>query len=231
MRASVSRRNFMKTNPESRSDRKRNTLLLAATAVFLEKGYDGTSMDDVATKAEVSKPTVYKYFSDKEHLFAAIVHATTGQIDGLVRLVIETMTIEADIETSLAVLAHRFITALMQPPVLRLRRLVIANADRFPDVGRGWYEQGFERVLTTLATTFQSLADRKLLRLGDPVLAANHFVGLLLWIPVNKAMFTGDHRASPEELEHYAQAAVHAFLRGYAPSTAKPEAIRTRRKG
>jgi TetR/AcrR family transcriptional repressor of mexJK operon len=221
----------MKTNPESRSDRKRNTLLLAATAVFLEKGYDGTSMDDVATKAEVSKPTVYKYFSDKERLFAAIVHATTDQIDGLVRLIIEPMIIEADIETSLAVLARRFITALMQPPVLRLRRLVIANADRFPDVGRGWYEQGFQRVLTTLATTFQSLADRKLLRLGDPVLAANHFVGLLLWIPVNKAMFTGDHHASPEELEHYAQAAVHAFLRGYAPPTTKPEATRTRRKG
>jgi len=190
----------MRTNAESRSDRKRNTLLLAATTVFLEKGYDGTSMDDVATKAEVSKPTVYKYFSDKEQLFAEIVHATTDQIDGLVRLVVETMTIEADINTSLAVLARHFITALMQPQVLRLRRLVIANADRFPDVGRTWYEQGFERVLTTLATTFQSFADRKLLRLGDPLLAANHFVGLLLWIPVNKAMFTGDHHANPDEL-------------------------------
>jgi len=221
----------MRTNPESRSDRKRNTLLLAATAVFLEKGYDGTSMDDVATKAEVSKPTVYKYFSDKEKLFAEIVHATTDQIDGLVRLVVETMTVEADINTSLAVLARRFITALMQPQVLRLRRLVIANADRFPDVRRNWYEQGFERVLATLATTFQSLADRKLLRLGDPLLAANHFVGLLLWIPVNKAMFTGDHHATPDELEHYAVAAVRAFLTGYAPSTANPEATRIRRKG
>ena len=220
----------MRTNSESRSDRKRNTLLLAATAVFLEKGYEGTSMDDVATRAEVSKPTVYKYFSDKEELFGEIVHATTDQINGLVRLVVEIMTIEADLETSLAVLARRFITALMQPRVLRLRRLVIANADRFPDVGRGWYEQGFERVLATLATTFQSLADRKLLRLSDPLLAANHFVGLLLWIPVNKAMFTGDHHATPAELERYAMSAVHAFLTGYASSTGKPRAIRDRKK-
>ena len=71
----------METNSESRSDRKRKTLLLAATKVFLDKGYDCTSMDDVAAKAAVSKPTVYKYFSDKERLFAEIVRATTGEID------------------------------------------------------------------------------------------------------------------------------------------------------
>jgi len=224
----------MTMNSESRSDRKRKTLLLAATAVFLEKGYDGTSMDDVAARAEVSKPTVYKYFSDKERLFAEIVRATTDQIDDLVRLVVDTMDGDTDVNTGLAVLARRFIDALMQPQVLRLRRLVIANADRFPDVGRRWYEQGFERVLTTLATTFQSLAARKLLKLGDPLLAANHFVGLLLWIPVNKAMFTGDHQATPDELERYAMAAVHAFLTGYGPSRVMPAqkepAIRTRRK-
>jgi TetR/AcrR family transcriptional repressor of mexJK operon len=212
----------MKTNSESRSDRKRRTLLLAATAVFLEKGYDGTSMDDVAGRAEVSKPTVYKYFSDKEQLFAEIVHSTTDQIDDLVRLVVETMGAEADVKTRLTVLARRFIGALLQPQVLRLRRLVISNADRFPDVGRSWYEQGFERVLAKLATTFQNLADRKFLKLGDPLLAANHFVGLLLWIPVNKAMFTGDHDTAPDELERYAVEAVQAFLTGYGPARVMP---------
>ena len=205
----------MESNSESRSDRKRKALLLAATELFLDKGYDCTSMDDVAAKAAVSKPTVYKYFSDKERLFAEIVRATTGEIDDLVRLVVETMGRRTSVESGLTVLARSFITALMQPRILRLRRLVMANADRFPDVGRGWYEQGFERVLASLAISFQALADRKLLVVEDPLLAANHFVGLLLWIPINKAMFTGDHRSTPEELEHFAVAAVRAFLRGY----------------
>jgi TetR/AcrR family transcriptional regulator, mexJK operon transcriptional repressor len=200
---------------ESRSDRKRRLLLQAATEVFLDKGYDSTSMDDVATKAAVSKPTVYKYFSDKERLFAEIVRATTGEIDDLVRLVAETMAAQASLESDLIVLARRFITALMQPRVLRLRRLVMANAERFPDVGRSWYEQGFERVLATLAMSFQSLADRKLLHVDDPLLAANHFVGLLLWIPINRAMFTGDPRSSNDELERLAVAAVRAFLAAY----------------
>lgn len=208
----------MEQNSESRSDRKRRALLLAATELFLDKGYDNTSMDDVAARAAVSKPTVYKYFSDKERLFAEIVHATTGEIDDLMRVVSETMVGSTSVESSLLVLARHFITALMQPRILRLRRLVMANADRFPDVGRSWYEQGFERVLARLAFSFQGLADRNLLHVSDPLLAANHFVGLLLWIPINKAMFTGDHRSSRDELERFATAAVRAFLAGYGPT-------------
>jgi TetR/AcrR family transcriptional regulator, mexJK operon transcriptional repressor len=209
----------MEAPVESRSDRKRKALLLAATEIFLDKGFDGTSMDDVAAKAGVSKPTVYKYFSDKERLFAEIVRATTSEIDELVRLVMETMVGQTSIESGLTVLARRFITALMQPRILRLRRLVIANGDRFPEVSRSWYEQGFERVLAKLAMSFQDLADRGLLHIDDPRLAANHFVGLLLWIPINKAMFTGDHRSSPDELERSAVAAVHAFLAGYGSTS------------
>ena len=204
---------------ESRSDRKRKLLLLAATEIFLDKGYDGTRMEDVAMKASVSKPTVYRFFSDKERLFAEIVRATTSEIDDLVRLVAETMGGQKSLESGLLVLARRFIAALMQPRILRLRRLVIANAERFPDVGRSWYEQGFERVLATLGTSFQSLADRKLLHVKDPLLAANHFVGMLLWIPINKAMFTGDYHSSPGELEGLAVGAVRAFLAGYGPTS------------
>jgi TetR/AcrR family transcriptional repressor of mexJK operon len=222
----------VKPNTETRSERKRRLLMTAATALFLEKGYDGTSMDDVAAKAVVSKPTVYKYFSDKEHLFAEIVSATTSQIDGLVRLVAETTASHPDTRTALTVLARGLITALMEPQVLRLRRLIIANAGRFPALGRSWYEQGFERVLATLAASFRSLAERGLLRADDPILAAHHFVGLLLWIPVNKAMFTGDHHTTPGELESCALEAVRAFLDGYGVSRgklARPANARARR--
>jgi TetR/AcrR family transcriptional regulator, mexJK operon transcriptional repressor len=221
----------MKPNVETRSARKRRAILEAATRVFLEKGYDGTSMDDVATLAAVSKPTVYKHFADKEQLFAEIIRTTANQVDDLIRLVAETLVDPGDVENGLTELARRFITALMQPQMLRLRRLVIANADRFPDVGRIWYELGFERVLATLASCFQRLAQHQLLRLDDPVLAANHFVGLLLWIPLNKAMFSGEHHASKAELERYARAAARAFLGGYGRSflPASPRTARGKR--
>jgi hypothetical protein len=104
----------------------------------------------------------------------------------------------------------------MQPQMLKLRRMVIANAERFPDVGRLWYEQGFERVLQTLSDCFQRLAVRSVLKLDDPMIAAHHFVGLLLWIPINKAMFTGDSASSKGANERYASAAVRAFLAAYS---------------
>jgi TetR/AcrR family transcriptional regulator, mexJK operon transcriptional repressor len=200
----------------SRSDRKRQAIMAAASSLFLSRGYDGTSMDDVAALAEVSKPTVYKHFADKQRLFYAMVLATTDQMDDLVHLVIDALAETDNLERDLTAFARRFLSALMQPQVLRLRRLVIANADRFPEMGRAWYERGFERALATLAAQFQHLADLHLLEADDAAMAANHFVGLLLWIPVNRVMFTGDHHDSSDaELDDYAVAAVQTFLKAY----------------
>ncbi|MET9919628.1 TetR/AcrR family transcriptional regulator [Streptomyces sp. NPDC006435] len=205
----------METSEQGRSALKRRAIMEAATSAFMSKGYSGTSMDDIAKLAAVSKQTVYKHFSDKEKLFAEIVLATTDRIDGMIDTVADIPADADTLEENLTRLAHRFLTALTQPQVLQLRRLVIANADTFPELGADWYEQGFERVLANLATTLQNLADRGLLRIDEPLLAANHFSGLLLWIPVNKAMFHGSLQHTEAELDHYAAAGVRAFLAAY----------------
>jgi TetR/AcrR family transcriptional repressor of mexJK operon len=208
----------MEANEEGRSARKHRAIVAAATTAFLDKGYDGTSMDEIAAAAAVSKQTVYKHFADKETLFAEIVLATTGQINQIVQLVTGSLAGTTDLEKDLGELARRFITVLMEPQILRLRRMVISSADRFPELGRTWYEQGFELVLAAMAASFQELAGRELLTLDDPQLAADHFVGMLLWIPVNKAMFTGDdHYRTKIDLEQYASASVRTFLHAYRP--------------
>jgi TetR/AcrR family transcriptional regulator, mexJK operon transcriptional repressor len=208
----------MEARNEGRSERKHRAIVEAATTAFLSKGYPGTNMDEIAALAAVSKRTVYHHFVDKDRLFSEIVMATTDQIDGLVLLVADSLADTTDVSKDLGELARSFLSALMQPQVVQLRRLVIANADRFPELGRAWYERGFERVLATLATCFQHLADRQMLRLDDPLLAAHHFVGQLLWIPMNQVMFTGDSQLETEaDVQRYADAAVRAFLTGYGP--------------
>jgi len=204
-----------------RSERKRGTVIEAATSLFLSKGYDGTTMDEVAALAGVSKPTLYRYFADKERLYAEIVAATTDDIDGLLKLVADELAASDDPREGLGRLASKFLTALMQPDLLRLRRLVIANAERFPEVGQGWFTSGFGRVLQTLSSAFQRYVANGRLRMDDPLLAADHFAGLVLWIPVNRAMFSGNCDSDPAELARYATAAVDAFLRGYGTETAK----------
>ncbi|WP_344073448.1 TetR/AcrR family transcriptional regulator [Streptomyces crystallinus] len=205
----------MEANEQGRSARKHQAIREAATQVFMAKGYAGTSMDDIAKLAAVSKQTVYKHFADKEKLFAEIVLATTDRIDAMIDLVADIPAEAASLDENLARLARRFVATLTQPQVLQLRRLVIANAEAFPDLGTAWYEQGFERVLDTLAGTFRRLTEEGLLHIDDPLLAANHFAGLLLWIPVNKAMFTGSPQHTEADLDHYAAAGVRAFLAAY----------------
>jgi TetR/AcrR family transcriptional repressor of mexJK operon len=205
----------------TRWSEKHRLIAEAATALFLRKGYLGTSMDDIAAEAAVSKQTVYKHFTDKDQLFAEIVLATTDQVEGLVRMVGAALETTADLRVDLGELARQFLTTLMRPELLRLRRLVITTADQFPEIGRSWYEQGFERALATLATQFGLLSKRGLLRAEDPLLAAHHFVGLLLWIPINRAMFTGDETSNAGELDAYAGAATEAFLRAYGSHEAE----------
>ena len=209
------------TDPPEQSerslDRRHREIREAAIGAFLASGYDGTTMEEIAVRAGVSKQTVYKHFTDKQHLFADIVLSTTDDMSDLIGIVADKLPSTTDLAKDLTSLAETFLVALMQPRVLRLRRLVITSADRFPEISSAWYEKGFERVLAALATSFRALADRELLAIDDATAAAEHFVGMLFWIPVNKAMFTGDDDyATTHDLVPVARMAADTFLMAYA---------------
>jgi AcrR family transcriptional regulator len=201
-----------------RSARKRRAIVDAATDVFLENGYLGASMDEVAARAAVSKQTVYKQFRDKEHLFAEIILATADQVvEGFEQAFTNVLDQATDPREALRELARRFLETLMRPDVLRLRRLVIAEADRFPDISGAWFERGFDRSLVLLGEAMRRLADRGLLReLPDPTLAAYQFAGLVMYKPMNQLMFAGANAVpAAGELEAVAEQAADVFLAAY----------------
>ena len=203
---------------EGRTPRKRRAILAAATEVFLQHGYLGASMDEVAAKAGVSKQTVYKQFENKERLFAEIVLGTSDQlIDGLQQAYADTLEGAADAREALRALAYRLLQSLTADSVLQLRRLVIAEADRFPEVCGAWFTSGFEKSLEALGQALHRLSERGLLReLDDPTLAAYQFAGLVMYKPMNRAMFAGTRqRPKPGELEGLADRAVDVFLAAY----------------
>ena len=203
---------------ETRSQRKHGDIMRAATAAFIAKGYEGASMDEIAASAGVSKQTLYKHFADKDRLFEEIVLATAGRVDRIVVLAGAPLAESNDVADDLKALARAMLSTLMDEELLKLRRLVISSAGRAPKLGRAWYEQGFERVLTTLAGAFKRLSERGLLATHNPLVAANHFVGMLLWIPLNEAMFTGEmNYRSSRQRNSMADVASEAFLRAYGP--------------
>jgi TetR/AcrR family transcriptional regulator, mexJK operon transcriptional repressor len=198
---------------ENRTARKRWAIIEAATEAFLRGGYRGTSMDEIAAAAGVSKQTVYKQFSDKQRLFVEIVTGTVGEVADPVHDEVRDLRETGDLPADLRDLARRQLTTVLQPRVLRLRRLVIAEAARFPELGRVFYEQGPGRTIAALAATFERLAERGLLHVPDPLLAADQFNWLIMSAPLNRAMLLGiDGAPDPAEIDRWADDGVRTFL-------------------
>ena len=203
---------------EPRSIRKRRAIVEAATDVFLRNGYRGTSMDEIATRAAVSKQTVYKHFADKESLFTAVVTVAVDAAGDPVTAEATALAESDDLEADLLVLARDQLGKVMQPHLMRLRRLVIGEANRFPELGRAFYERGAGRSTAAVATAFEHLTARGLLKAHDPELAAAHFNWLVMSAPVNRAMLLGDDGIpDAAELNRYADGGVRAFLAAYGP--------------
>jgi TetR/AcrR family transcriptional repressor of mexJK operon len=213
---------------EGRSPRKRRAILEAAAAVFLRNGYSGTSMDEIAALATVSKQTIYKHFGDKKRLFSEIVTSRVEEASDPVHNEVLALQDSGDIEADLRNLARQLLARVVHPQLMQLRRLVISEAGRFPELGRTFYERGPGRTISALAAVFEQLATRRVLNLDDPAIAAAHFNWLIMSIPLNRAMFFGDEEIQdPSELDGYADTGVRVFLAAYGGRALRRERSRS----
>jgi AcrR family transcriptional regulator len=199
---------FIGVPASGRTERKRAAITGAATTLFLRGGYRGTSMDDIAAAAAVSKQTVYKQFGDKERLFTEVVRTLVGAASDPVHDAVRALAATGDLEADLRALARRQLELVLQPSLMRLRRLVIAEADRFPELGRLFHELGPGRTIDALADALSGLA-----AFDDPRLAAEQLNWLIMGEPLNRAMLLGlDAPPTAEEIERWATSGVNAFL-------------------
>jgi AcrR family transcriptional regulator len=199
----------------SRGDRKRAAILQAAQEAFFANGFLGTSMDQVAATAAVSKQTVYKHFSDKEALFREVVTNLVRSRDGGIS---EQVFSEGDgsLEERLRTFSRNFLKGVMQPDVLKLRRLVIGEVGRFPELGRVFYDLGPKRATEQLACALRDAADRHGLTMEHPEVAAEHLLSLILSRPLDQSMLLGDEFRFPEAaIDRVADEGVTAFVRAY----------------
>ena len=192
----------------------------AATDAFLGNGYSRTTMDEVARLARVSKQTVYMHFGDKERLLTEIVMTVVTAAGDTVDDDIAELGDSDNLETDLRDHARRQLNAVLQPRPIQLRRLVIAEAATFPDLGRAFYELGPSRTITQLASAIERLARRGLLDVNDPTRAASDLNWLIMSEPLNRAMLLVDD-GPPDQASTaaWADRAVHTFLAAYGHRT------------
>src|SRR3546814_6831843 len=171
-------------------------------------------MDEIAAAAAVSKQTVYKHFADKQRLFEHVITNDIEQAESASQPLVSALRESDDLERDLRKFARQHIALVTQPHIVQTRRLIIGEADRFPDLAGAWYERGPERGYATLAEEFEALARLGRLRVDDALMAAQHFNWLVLSVALNRAMFLGAHASmSRRELARFADGAVRAHGR------------------
>ncbi|MDZ4309380.1 MAG: TetR/AcrR family transcriptional regulator [Cypionkella sp.] len=194
---------------------KQRRILDAALSVFAAEGYSGTSMDAIAAKAAVSKPTLYQYFGTKEQLFTEIMLAERN-----------TMLLAfdhpgTDMVAELHSFAWHYADTVMRPEFLSLARLIIGEAQRFPEIGRAYQAAGPDRVLAGMITYLTRQRDANKLTFDDAELAAEDLWGLILSAPRNQALHLPDRIPTKPELARYINNGLRVFLKAYATDPAR----------
>jgi AcrR family transcriptional regulator len=192
---------------------KRAQILKGAMQEFLEKGFDATSMNEIARAAGVSKGTIYVYFADKVELFEALIAEERERMfEGL-----ETL-LEGDLSLRDKLIAFGTTLAqiLCSDHVIRAQRIVAAIVDRMPEVGVRFYETGALRTHRALTALFEREIAAGHLAMPDARLAGFQFMELAsagLWRP----RLFGRLREAPSaaEIDATVLSAVAMFLQSY----------------
>ena len=156
------------------ADQNRTAILAAATALFLENGYDRTSLARVAESAGVSKATLFKQFPTKASLFEATVLAV-GQAPGRV----VNVPPPGNLHAGLLALGWEYAELLMHPRAADLIRLLIAEAHRFPELRERTFDFGTLPALDALSRYLRAEQDAGSVKTDPPEIAAAQFLGMI----------------------------------------------------
>jgi AcrR family transcriptional regulator len=195
---------------------KRRQILDGARKVFMDLGFDGASMGEIARAAGVSKGTLYVYFADKNRLFEAIVEQESLEQ----AQVAFNFDPERDAETTLRDFGHAYIQLLCRPGGGSAIRTVMAIAERMPDVGRRYYERVLENTIRRLAFYLDAQVKTRNLAIDDCELAASQFMltcQASLFLPF---IFQAAPAPSPEQITTVVESATRMFLAAYRAKTA-----------
>ena len=190
-----------------RGARRRVALLEAARAVFVERDYAEATLDDVIQRAGGSRATLYKQFGGKEGLFAAVIADICAQIiaplaDG---------GAHRRPEDVLLAFGRSFMAAMMAPDGLALYRVVIGNAQRFPELAAAVHRSGPTATADQLAAHMRRWKTRGQIDIPDPDLAARHFLEMVKGDLHFRALLRIDP-PSPEEIDQCVRSAVGFFI-------------------
>ena len=196
----------------------------AAQTLFLRNGYAGTTMEEIAALAGLTKRTLYNNYGDKEALFTGIVVDVITYADEFVRGLrteFPAGITASNLPTRLDELGRRLALAIVRPEVVALRRLLIGEARLFPALAAEYFDRVPGQVIDALASGFTQLKKAGLLPATDSRRAAGQFAYLVAGESLDRAMLVGALPAR-DQIISVASEGVRTFLARYRrPKTAR----------
>ncbi|QLQ20158.1 MAG: TetR/AcrR family transcriptional regulator [Exiguobacterium profundum] len=193
-------------------------MLDGARDIFLRDGFEAASVDEIARAAAVSKATLYSYFPDKRLLFMEVAKAECRR---QAEATLELLDDEAPVAEVLTLAAERITAFTLSDFGQRIFRICLSESDRFPALGREFYDSGPRLARERLVAFLQSAVDRGQLAIDDLELAADQFVQLCKALLHDRLIFGLADRAAPEASARVVQGAVQMFMARYgAPQPA-----------
>ncbi|MFF9476418.1 TetR/AcrR family transcriptional regulator [Streptomyces roseolus] len=202
-------------DPADAASRKRRAILDAALAEFLAEGYAAASMDAITARSGVSKATIYKHFGSKERLFLAVVGGVLPKTYADLEPADSALAAAPDLRAALVRLTTDWARILLRPDIMSLRRLVIGEIDRFPQLGRLWCRVSHDTNNGPLVEAVTELDARGVLDVPDPELAVRQLVAATVGVPRLVRTFSPEAEIDDAELERTIGSGVDLFLARY----------------
>ncbi len=196
---------------------KRAAILEAAQRLFMRNGYDGSSMDAIATEAGVSKLTVYSHFTDKETLFSfAVKSKCQQQVPELLFELAEGVPIEG----VLLNIGRNFHQLINSDESIELHRVLISHGAQDGKLSQMFFDAGPQRLINEMEQLLIKANAAGLLHIAKPLVAADQFFSLIKG-GCNFLLLIGCAKPqSASEIDSHIHDAVELFVRAYRPSTA-----------
>ena len=197
---------------EPKKGRKFDQVLDGARQVFLADGFEGASVDDIAKAASVSKATLYSYFPDKRFLFMQVAK---NECQRQATHALETIDTDAPVAEVLHAIALEMIDFITSNFGKRIFRICVRESDRFPELGREFYESGPMMVRGRLVEFFHEAAANGEVQIEDFELAADQFHELCKADLFPRMVFNMADEFSVAEKRRVVDGAVKMFMARY----------------
>jgi len=191
---------------------RRDTILQAGIEVFLEYGYVSASVDEIVRRAGGSKRTVYKYFGNKEELFAAIIASLAAQMLSPLGAAIDG---DSSLQTTLEKLGKAYLDVLLREDSLAIFRTVVSEGLRFPELAETFFLNGPNAAVTRLSVYLEQRVKDGSLQLDDTHAAARQYFGMIR-SDLHMRAALGLALPSEDEINREVTRAVAMFVREYS---------------